>query len=155
MIARLRDTVDVRRALLLVAALGCGAPTAKPTTTPPPPPPAAHADDDPTCPVLVAGTSVTVEDSDGGAALVFVTTGDVAAVRKRAAALAAMHNGGAHDMHAMGAMIDTASTAAATDVPNGARVAFTAADPKAAGALGDELRMHAHHLAGGTCEMHM
>jgi hypothetical protein len=50
----------------------------------------------------------------------------------------------------MGTMIGAHSTAAATDVPGGARVAFTAHEPAA---LQSELRMHAQHLAGGSCEM--
>jgi hypothetical protein len=106
--------------------------------------------------VLVAGTSVAVEDTADGAALVFVTTGDVAAVRKRAATLADMHvHHGASDPPAMGTMIATRSSAAASDVDGGARVTFTASDPGDVGKLQSELRMHAHHLTGGTCEMHM
>lgn len=52
--------------------------------------------------------------------------------------------------HTMGTMISAHSTAAVTELPNGARVAFTAHDPAA---LQSELRMHAQHLGGGTCEM--
>ncbi|MGN6107902.1 MAG: hypothetical protein ACTHU0_22530 [Kofleriaceae bacterium] len=49
----------------------------------------------------------------------------------------------------MGKMIGH-STAEVTEVPNGARVAFTGHDPAA---LQSELRMHAQHLGNGTCEM--
>ena len=105
--------------------------------------------------MLVAGTSVAVEDTPDGAALVFVTTGDVAAVRKRAATLADMHAHHAGDPNAMGNMIATRSTAAAADVDGGSRVTFTAGDPGDVGKLQSELRMHAQHLTGGTCEMHM
>jgi hypothetical protein len=174
----LRHTDPVKYTMLLALALacslGCGPaaqPAGGPTTTP-----KAGAPDDPTCPVLVAGTSVTVEDTDTGAALVFVTTGDVAAVRTRARALVEAHTahhakmemkpvdpGAAADPHAghamgpatgakptMGTMIGTHSTAAVTELPNGARVTFTAHD---AAALQSELRMHAQHLTSGTCEM--
>jgi hypothetical protein len=159
--------------LAVVLAAGCGS-SSKPATTAVTQPGGGPADD-PTCPVLVAGTSVTVEDTDSGAALVFVTTGDAAAVRTRARALADAHNakhaameqpGGAADPHAghgahagggeppkkmtMGTMIGAHSTAAVTDVDGGARVIFTAHDPAA---LQSELRMHAQHLTGGTCEM--
>ena len=100
------------------------------------------AKDDPACPVLVAGTSASVEDTNDGGALVFVTTGDVAQVRKRAQAFA------------HGSMIATKSTATTTDIEGGARITY-AADPKDVSALQSELRMHAQHLSGGTCEMHM
>ena len=54
--------------------------------------PRTASSDDPSCPVAVPGTSVTVEDTNTGAALVFITTGDAAEVRKRATAMATMHN---------------------------------------------------------------
>ena len=120
----------------------------------PAPKPTAPVAGDPTCPVLVPGTSVTVEDTPTGAAFIFVTTGDVAEVRKRATALATMHgkhDGGSMDM---GMMISTASTATASDIDKGARVTFTAKPDDVAG-MQSELRMHAQHLAGGTCEMQM
>lgn len=69
----------------LAACGGGSSPGAKEAT------PAAVADD-PSCPVTVPGTSVAVEDTDTGAALVFVTTGDVAELRRRVEAMAAMHN---------------------------------------------------------------
>jgi hypothetical protein len=109
---------------------------------------------DPSCPVLVPGTSVSVEDTPTGAAFVFVTTGDVADVRKRAATLAAMHANHDGPAMAMGMMISTTSTAATSEVDKGARVTFTA-KPDDVGALQSELRMHAQHLGGGTCEMAM
>ncbi len=173
--------------LLALAALGlgCSSPPKPVPDRPAPDRPAGRADD-PTCPMLVAGTSVTVEDTDTGAAFVFVTTGDVGAVRTRARALAEAHNahhakmepGAAAEPHAahgagapagkgMGTMIGAHSTAAASDIDGGARVAFTAVDPAPAAptappagaspsgpaALQSELRMHAQHLAAGTCEM--
>jgi len=158
-------------ALALAPALGCSSP-AKPA--PHGPGSAAPRADDPTCPVLVPGTSVTVEDTDTGAAFVFVTTTDAAAVRTRARALAEAHNahhakmvpaaGDGADPHAghamgsagakptpmMGTMIGAHSTAEVTELPNGARVTFTAHDPAA---LQSELRMHAQHLSSGSCEM--
>ncbi|MDB4958878.1 MAG: hypothetical protein JWO36_6447 [Myxococcales bacterium] len=111
--------------------------------------------DDPTCPILVPGTSISVEDAPNGAAFVFVTTGNVADVRKRATALAAMHDKHDGPAEAMGMMIASKARAAASDVPNGARVTFTAAKPEDAASVRDELRMHAHHLTGGTCKMGM
>jgi hypothetical protein len=141
---------------------------------------------DPSCPVAVAGTSVTVEDASSGAALVFVTTGDVAEVRRRAAALAKMHNdhhgamgplpdgssgGGGHEGHGghaghgahaghdaskhaghAGGMIGIHSKATASDVEGGAKVMFVA-NGDDVGKLQSELRMHAKHLANGTCAM--
>ena len=111
---------------------------------------------DPTCPLLVPGTSISVEDSAQGPALVFVTTGDVAAVRTRGQALATMHN--AHDgaPEAMGMMFGAKSNASAADIEGGVRITFTPSDPATADAVGNELRMHAGHLAGASsCEMHM
>lgn len=109
---------------------------------------------DPTCPVIVPGTSVTVEDTPTGAAFVFVTTGDVAAVRKSAGALAAMHAHGGGPAGAMGMMIETPSTATESDIEGGARVAFDA-KPADVGKLQTELRTHASHLVSGSCEMSM
>ena len=96
---------------------------------------------------------MTVEDTDTGAAFVFVTTGDPSAVRTRSTALAEMHNAHAGTGHQMGHMIGTPSTAAASELPNGARVTFTAASPSDTSTLQSELRMHAQHLATGSCEM--
>lgn len=140
--------------LLAAVVAACGSQSApKQDTTPAAPAPASATADDPTCPLLVPGTSLTVEDTTTGASLVFVTTGDAQAVRARAAAFAAMH--GKHDgpSGAMGMMFSPTSTAEARDVEGGARVDFSAKDPDDAGKVQSELRMHAGHLTGGTCEM--
>lgn len=135
---------------IVVTVAGCGgkpAPsqdtmvTAKPTA------------DDPTCPLLVPGTSLSVEDTAAGAALVFVTTGDAASVRTRASALADMHTKHDGPPNAMGMMFSASSTATAQDIEGGSRVEFSAKNPDDAGALQSELRMHAGHLTGGSCEM--
>jgi hypothetical protein len=137
----------VRRIVLLVL-LGCGHPASHETTTP------AHAADDPTCPVVVPGTSVTVEDTDKGAALVFVTTGDVGSVRAHAKALAAAITN--HDAaSSFASMLSTPATAEASDIDKGARVTLAAQKPDDVAALQSELRMHAQHLASGTCKMAM
>jgi hypothetical protein len=181
--------------LLLLAATACGG-TSSPATTSTTPEATARPSD-PSCPVAVPGTSVTVEDAGNGAALVFVTTGDVAEVRRRAAALAQMHNehhgamgplpdgsdagaghaghaghdmsghaghdmsGGEHAGHDMsggehaghaGGMIGVHSKATASDIEGGAKVLFVANGDGVA-KLQSELRMHAQHLAAGTCAM--
>jgi hypothetical protein len=165
----------VNRLATLLFLIACSSPAKDPRGTGPTP-----TADDPTCPVLVAGTSVTVEDSERGAAFVFVTTGDAPAVRVRAAALANAHNEhhknmaptGGHEHHSgggpsaefgirmapkprmtMGSMISTHSTAEVAELPNGARVTFSAVRDADIAPLQKELRMHAGHLAGGTCEM--
>lgn len=120
---------------------------------------AARADD-PSCPVVVPGTSVTAEDTNTGAALVFVTTGDAAKVRVRAKYLALAHSRRALGStppagHELSDMIATPSMADETDVEHGARVEFKATKPEDVAALQAELRMHAQHLASGTCEMAM
>jgi hypothetical protein len=132
-----------------LAACGAKSSTKHEDTTPAAPKTA----DDPTCPLLVPGTSLSVEDTDGGAALVFVTTGDAAAVRTRAAALAAMHTKHDGPSGAMGMMFSPTSTATAKDIEGGARVEFAAKNPHDAAKVQGELRMHAGHLTGGTCEM--
>jgi hypothetical protein len=174
---------------IALAACGSSSRPAEPTTTSTKAAPTAN---DPSCPVAVAGTSVTVEDASNGAALVFVTTGDVADVRKRAAALASMHNdhhgkmgalpdgssaGGEHAGHDMsghaghdmsghaghdmsggehaghaGGMIGVHSKANVSDIDGGAKVLFVANGADVA-KLQSELRMHAQHLASGTCAM--
>lgn len=166
--------------LLVVLLAACGG-SSKPasTTTATTQAPAG----DPACPVTVAGTSVTAEDTATGAALVFVTTGDVAELRKRVAAMAKTHNehhgamgalptgdeaagGGGHEHHhdhaAMqagsaaaapsGSMIGVHSKASAEDIDGGAKLVFVAF-PDGVAKIQGELRMHAQHLASGTCEM--
>ncbi|CAN5906033.1 hypothetical protein BH11MYX3_BH11MYX3_10790 [soil metagenome] len=144
-----RDTHPVKL-LALALVLGCSSP-AKPTD-PMKPAPAA---DDPSCPLLVAGTSITVEDTAAGPSLVFVTTGDVAAVRTRGAALAAMHNAQEGPPMALGMMFSPDLKASTSEIEGGVRVTFTPTDPAKAAAVGGELRMHGSHLTGATsCEMH-
>jgi hypothetical protein len=135
---------------LVLAVAACGSKSSNPSTTPAE---RAAAADDPSCPLLVPGTSLSVEDTTGGAALVFVTTGDPLAVRARAAKLAEMHTKHDGPSSAMGMMFSAGSTATATEVEGGARVEFTAAQPDGAAALQKELRMHASHMTGGSCEM--
>jgi hypothetical protein len=156
-----RDTSGVKSlAFLLVAAIGCG-----PKATRPPEDPHGHltrpadgtetSKGDPSCPLLVPGTSISVEDTADGPSLVFVTTGDVAAVRQRGAALAAMHNDRKGPPMAMGLMFSPGPQAVTADVDGGVRVTFKSTDPTKDRAVGDELRMHGHHLAGAaSCEMH-
>lgn len=95
------------------------------------------------------GTSVTVEDTATGAALVFVTTGDAKDLQARAWA-AVMAGKPAMWVE----MVQTESTKTVENITGGARVAF-AAKPEQVGALQSELRMHAKHLASGTCKMAM
>jgi hypothetical protein len=59
--------------------------------------------------------------------------------------------GGAHAGHA-GGMIGVHSKATAADIDGGAKVTFVA-NGGDVGKLQSELRMHAQHLAGGTCQM--
>ena len=145
----------IRCCLALALATACGAPHDRPTTVTQP-----H-DDDPSCPVLVPGTSVTVEDTDKGAALVFVTTGDVDGVRTRAKTLALAHTkrgldpAGTPPGNAMSDMVGTKSTADEADIDHGAKVTFIATTEADVAPLQQELRMHAHHLAGGSCKMTM
>jgi hypothetical protein len=163
-------------AVLLAACSGSSKPATTPTSTP------VSAAEDPTCPVSVAGTSVTAEDTANGAALVFVTTSDVGELRKRVAAMGKTHNdqhaamgplptgnetgGGGHDHHdhaAMqagstpapaggGTMIDVHSKATAEDIERGAKLVFVAF-PDGVAKIQSELRMHAQHLASGSCKM--
>jgi hypothetical protein len=150
MIQKLRHTAHVTRLMFaLVFVLGCGS-SAKPAVEAPPPPPPPQVAGDPSCPLLVPGTSITAEDS----AWVFVTTGDVARVRARGTALAAMHNDRKGDPGSMGLALSAKATAVATEIEGGVRVTFQPEDPATAGALGDELKMHASHLAGAaSCKM--
>ncbi len=136
---------------MALALAGCGPKAASSATQTPPP--TTRTADDPSCPLLVPGTSLSVEDTASGAALVFVTTGDPLAVRSRAAALAEMHTKHDGPPSAMGMMFSQGSTATATEVEGGARVEFAAETADQAGAIQKELRMHASHLTGGSCEM--
>jgi hypothetical protein len=126
----------LRVALLAVLLAACGGTPSAPVEKPAPAP--AHAADDGTCPVAIAGTSVSVEDAADGAALVFVTTGDVAEVRRRVPALAAM--------------ISVPAKASTVEIQGGAKLQFVVAGDQV-GTLQSELRMHAQHLASGSCKM--
>jgi hypothetical protein len=144
----------VTRFVLLAGLLvgACGSPAKSPTT--PPSEPTTPASDDPSCPLLVPGTSISVEDTTEGPAFAFVTTGDVAQVRTRGQALAAMHNDRKGAPEALGMMFSPKSTAKAADIEGGVRVTFTATPPATNSEVGDELRMHGGHLAGASsCKM--
>jgi hypothetical protein len=154
-----RDIPTAVTRFVLLAGLVVGAcsspakPTTTTTTTTTPTDTPAN-DDDPSCPLLVPGTSISVEDSTEGPAFVFVTTGDVAQVRTRGQALAAMHNDRKGAPHALGMMFSAKSTAKAADVEGGVRVTFTATAPATNAEVGDELRMHGGHLSGASsCKM--
>jgi hypothetical protein len=124
---------------------------------------------------------VTVEDTTSGAALVFVTTSDVVELRKRVGAMAKLHNdhhsamgplptgteqGGGHDHHhhagsaashdghdaKAGSMIAVHSKATSEDIDGGVKLVFVAF-PDGISKIQGELRMHAQHLASGTCKM--
>ena len=136
--------------VLGIAVAGCGGQSPPEQRTTPAPP---TKSDDPTCPLLVPGTSVSVEDTPIGASLMFVTTGDAGAVRTRAAALAAMHNKHDGPASAMGMMFSSAWAATTGEIQGGARVDFAAKTEGDAGKVQSELRMHAGHLTGGSCEM--
>lgn len=137
-------------ACLLVGA--CSSPAKPPTTTVTTP--TTPSTDDPSCPLLVPGTSISVEDSPEGPAFVFVTTGDVAQVRTRGQALAAMHNDRKGSPELLGMMFSVKSAAKAADVEGGVRVTFTATPPATNAEVGEELRMHGGHLAGASsCKM--
>jgi hypothetical protein len=99
--------------------------------------------DEPECPAAIPGTSVTVEASDAGAELVFVTTGDVAELRRRA------------HVWSQAEMVRGRFTITARDIDGGVRLIYVPFEPSELAALQSELRMHAHHLAGGTCKMAM
>jgi len=119
------------RFVLVLVLAACGH-AAGPASTPAP-----VVAGDPTCPVEVPGTSVTVEDTPTGGALVFVTTGDVADLRARCAKFAMVH-----------------ADRSIENIDRGARVVYSA-QPADVGALQSELRMHAEHLASGSCKMAM
>lgn len=129
----------------------CSSPAKPPTTTPTPTEPSG---DDPSCPLVVPGTSIAVEDTAEGPAFVFVTTGDVAQVRTRGQALAAMHNDRKGSPDSLGMMFSPKSTAKAADIEGGMRITFTPTAPATNAEVGDELRMHGGHLAGASsCKM--
>jgi len=64
-----------------------------------------------------------------------------------------MHTNHDGPSHAMGMMFPQTTTAKAMDIEGGARVEFAAATPNEVGDLQKELRMHAGHMTGGSCEM--
>jgi hypothetical protein len=133
---------------LAAAATSCA--KSSPQTTNPP---TVVKADDPTCPLIVPGTSVSVEDITDGVAMVFVTTGDADGVRTRTANLAEMHNQHNGPAGSMGMMFPPTSTARWSKIDGGARLELVANNPDDIPKLQSEIRMHAGHLTGGTCEM--
>ena len=133
---------------LAAAATSCA--KSSPQTTNPP---TVVKADDPTCPRIVPGTSVSVEDITDGVAMVFVTTGDADGVRTRTANLAEMHNRHNGPAGSMGMMFPPTSTARWSKIDGGARLELVANNPDDIPKLQTEIRMHAGHLTGGTCEM--
>jgi hypothetical protein len=80
------------------------------------------------CPLQVPGTTVRAEEVQGGSAMVFSTTGDVAELRRRVAAMAAMHNehaGKGCPMMAMHGQSDSAPAGATSTAPAAATLAPT------------------------------
>lgn len=139
---------------LLVLCAACGSkPAPATTTTSTGTAPTTAPGDDPTCPLIVPGTSLSVEDTTDGVAMIFVTTGDVDGVRTRTANLTEMHNKHDGPAGSMGMMFPPTSSARWTKVDGGARLELVANDPKDIPKLQSEVRMHAGHLTGGTCEM--
>jgi hypothetical protein len=135
---------------LLIVCAACGGKSAPSSTTTPP---TSVAKDDPTCPLIVPGTSLSVEDTTDGIAMIFVTTGDADGVRTRTASLAEMHNKHDGPAGSMGMMFPPTSSARWNKVDGGARLELVANDPKDVAKLQGDIRMHAGHLTGGTCEM--
>ncbi len=149
-----RDIPTAVTRFVFLAGLVLGACSSPAKPNPIPPTPTEPANDDPSCPLVVPGTSISVEDSPDGPAFVFVTTGDVAQVRSRGQALAAMHNDRKGSADALGMMFSAKSTAKAADIDGGVRVTFTPTAPATNAEVGDELRMHGGHLAGASsCKM--
>lgn len=94
------------------------------------------------CPYMLEGAHVAVENTLSGVAMTFTTDrpADVADLRGRVAAMGMRHG----QRSAMGApMRMPPATTSVTDVPNGARIEFTATDPNDAQAL----QQHASTMA--------
>jgi hypothetical protein len=135
---------------LLVVLAACGGKSAPASTTTAP---TSVPVDDPTCPLLVPGTSLSVEDTTDGVALVFVTTGDADAVRTRTANLNEAHNKHNGPAGSLGVMFPPTSSARWSKIDGGARFELVANDPAGIPKLQSDIRLHAGHLTGGTCEM--
>lgn len=112
------------------------------------------------CPMEVPGTQVSVADTQDGVAITFTTSGEVAQLRQRVHAMAAMHehmmsggmmgSGGA--MGSSGMMM-VPSDARAEDIQGGARLVLTPKDPAQLAQLRDHVHAHAAQMARGDCPM--
>lgn len=107
------------------------------------------------CPAAVPGTEVSVENTPDGVALSFTSTNDVAEVRRRTRAMAAMHehmmeSGG---MMEPGEMMMVPSSARAEEIDGGARIVLTPTDPAQLAALRAHVHAHANQMASGHCRM--
>ena len=123
-----------------------------------------------------AGVRVTTMDTPGGVALEFTTTSDVATLQARVHRMADMHNrmmgggmqgsgmmgsgmqgGGMQGSGMMGSgmqggmMRMVPSRAAVEDIPGGARLMLSPADPSQLGALRDQARRRAAMMQQGRC----
>jgi hypothetical protein len=116
------------------------------------------------CPAEVPDTRVAASDTPNGGAITFTTSAaNVDEVRRRAHAMADMHNqhhgaaaadapaGGQHGM--MAGMMPPPSHAVAEDVDGGARISVTPDAPADLEKLRSTMRMHAEHMQGGRCGM--
>lgn len=113
----------------------------------------------------IPGTQVSATDTPDGVALVFTTTGDVAQLRERVHAMAAMHehmmaggetmgSGSAGMMGSGGMMMKMIpSTAHAEDIDGGARIMLTPKDPSQLAQLREHVHAHAEQMASGHCPM--
>ena len=121
------------------------------------------------CPMNVPGAKVTAIDTATGEKLAFTTTGDVAALRSKVRRMAEMHNqhhaaGGTHDGMMAGGMMGSGkgmegkvkvppSSAAVTDIENGASIALTPLAPADLQQLQTAVRTHANHMEKDGCGM--
>ena len=116
------------------------------------------------CAAEVPDTRVAVSDTPSGGAITFTTSAaNVDEVRRRARAMADMHNqrhgadaaqapsGGQRGM--MAGMMPPPSHAVAEDVDGGARISVTPNAPADLEKLRSTMRMHAEHMQGGHCGM--
>lgn len=116
------------------------------------------------CPMEIPGVRVAMSEVKGAIALDFTTNGDVMELRQRVHQLAApqnnatmsndsaggdMQGSGGREMHHDVAHISTRATV--QDLPNGARVVFTPADPGQLDALRTQAQTQVSQLNQGDC----
>lgn len=161
---------------LLAIAAGCGSTQSNPRTAAGGPPAPRGPAGGEMCPMMMEA-QIVASDTNDGAAIAFTTTGDVAGLRMRVRRMADMRNrmaggmmgtgegdgmrgggdagmrGGGTQRGGMGMMQMVPARASVEEIPGGARLVLTPADPARLATLREQTRAQVAMMQRGECPM--